>query len=61
MKKETFIQKLIRLLKTIIFKESEEKEKENSDLLKREMCIKAVRSGVCPNSCCICAWNVEKE
>ncbi len=34
-----------------------EREKENSDEIKREMCKRAVLSGVCPHTCDTCAWN----
>ena len=36
---------------------SEKKREENSDKLKREMCSKALQSGVCPHDCDRCAWN----
>ncbi len=36
---------------------SEKKAKENSDKAKKEMCKRAVQSGVCPHNCDICAWN----
>ena len=36
---------------------NEKKAKENSDEAKREMCKRAVQSGVCPHACDICAWN----
>ena len=36
---------------------SEKKREENSDELKREMCSKALKSGVCPHDCDRCAWN----
>ena len=31
--------------------------KEVSDESKRDMCGKAIQSGVCPHACDICAWN----
>ena len=38
----------------------EKKKKENSDEVKREMCKKSVKSGVCPKDCDRCAWNTLK-
>lgn len=35
----------------------EKKAKENSDEAKRQMCARAIQSGVCPHTCEICAWN----
>lgn len=32
--------------------------KKISDEAKREMCKRAINSGVCPRACDICAWNV---
>lgn len=54
MHKETFLQRLFTKLmkKTRIFEEYE--------VDKAEMCRKAVASGVCPNTCDICAWNSTK-
>lgn len=52
-KLKVFIIKL--LLK--IFKRNET-EREVSNEIKREMCRKAIQSGVCPRSCETCAWNV---
>ena len=34
-----------------------ETPKEVSDENKREMCRRALQSGVCPHDCDICAWN----
>lgn len=50
MQEQTFLQRiLLKILKKVgIIKEF---EVDNS-----EMCQRAVSSGVCPNSCEICAW-----
>lgn len=37
-----------------------EEAKENSDEIKREMCKRALQSGVCPYDCDRCAWNTLK-
>ena len=37
-----------------------EEAKENSDETKREMCKRALQSGVCPHDCDRCAWNTLK-
>lgn len=52
MNKETFMQRfLTKILKKLgLIKEYE--------VDRAEMCRKAVDSGVCPNACEICAWNV---
>lgn len=34
-----------------------ETTEENSDEIKREMCGRSIRSGVCPHDCDRCAWN----
>lgn len=52
----TFIKNLIGIFK----KKDEQEEKRKSDELKREMCKKAVSSNVCPHSCEICAWSVDR-
>lgn len=39
---------------------AEEKERENSDEVKRLMCKRAIYGGVCPHVCDICAWNTLK-
>ena len=55
MTESTLIQRFINWLRNLFI--SKEKAKENSDELKREMCNKAVQSGVCPHDCDRCAWN----
>lgn len=37
---------------------NKKKAKDNSDEIKKQMCARAVQSGVCPQNCDICAWNV---
>ena len=45
-------------LKSLFFgKEREREKEERSDEIKREMCKRAVQSGVCPHACEKCAWN----
>lgn len=39
---------------------SKRKQEENSDKAKREMCARAIKGGVCPKACEICAWNTLK-
>jgi hypothetical protein len=51
-KLKVFISKI--LLKLFGRKET---PKEVSDENKREMCRRALQSGVCPHTCDICAWN----
>ena len=53
----SFIKKIIRFF----FKEDEEKQRIKSDKLKKEMCKKAMSSGMCSQNCESCAWNVEGE
>ena len=36
---------------------NKEKQKGNSDEVKRKMCERSVLSGVCPHCCDKCAWN----
>ena len=36
------------------------RKQDNSDEVKKQMCEKALRSGVCPRECDICAWNTLK-
>ena len=51
----TFIKKLFSCFK----KKDPVEEKKKSDEAKREMCRKAIQSGVCPHACEICAWDVK--
>lgn len=55
MRKQIFIERIINWFKGLFY--SKKKIQENSDEIKREMCRKAVQSGVCPHTCDICAWN----
>lgn len=55
MKKQTFVERIINWLKSLFC--SKKETQENSDEIKREMCKKAVQSGVCLHDCDICAWN----
>lgn len=44
------------------FKKNDEKEEqENSDKMKRDMCWKAIQSGVCPHVCEKCAWKTKSN
>lgn len=55
MKEQTFLQRvLLKILNKLgLIKEFE--------VDKAVMCKRAVDSGVCPNSCEICAWNSERK
>ena len=44
-------------LKDILGKLRKQDKQRHSDELKKQMCEKALRSGVCPHECDICAWN----
>lgn len=46
----------IKLILKIFFK-ADEPTRKVSDEAKREMCGRAIQSGVCPHSCESCAWN----
>lgn len=55
MKEQTFLQGiLLKILKKLgLVKEFE--------VDKADMCKRAVDSGVCPNSCEVCAWNIGRK
>jgi len=55
MREQTIIERFAGWIKGLFI--IEEKRKENSDEIKREMCKKSVLSGVCPKCCDKCAWN----
>ena len=55
MRKLNIFEKIVAWFKSLFI--NEKKAKENSDEAKREMCKRAVQSGVCPHNCDICAWN----
>lgn len=55
MRKLNIFEKIVDWFKSLFI--NEKKAKENSDEIKREMCKKALQSGVCPHTCDICAWN----
>lgn len=41
------------------FKEFNQNRKDKYDLkVKKEMCERAIKTGVCPNSCYRCVWNI---
>lgn len=58
MKKENTIVTLIKAFIGLFIKRHKETEKRMSDDMKREMCMRAIQSGVCPHTCGCCAWNV---
>ena len=58
MRKLNIFEKIVGWFKSLFI--NEKKAKENSDEAKREMCKRAVQSGVCPHNCDICAWNTLK-
>lgn len=55
MRKLNIFEKIVDWFKSLFI--NEKKAKENSDEIKRVMCMRAVQSGVCPHTCDICAWN----
>ena len=55
MRKLNIFERIIAWFKSLFI--DEKKEKENSDAIKKEMCKKALESGICPHTCDICAWN----
>ena len=58
MRPESWVKRLLRKLGLI--KEPEFDEQKSNEL-KKEMCGRAIQSGVCPESCETCAWNVKTE
>ena len=56
MRQESWFKRLLRKLGLI--KESKFDEQKSNEL-KREMCGRSIQSGVCPEACEICAWNVK--
>lgn len=58
MRESNLFEKIMHWLKSLFV--TKEKERENSDEVKREMCKRALQSGVCPHACDICAWNTLK-
>ena len=54
MRELNIFEKIVSWFKSLFV--NEKKVKENSDEIKREMCKRAVQSGVCPHACDICAW-----
>lgn len=55
MREQTFVERMLNWFKKLF--NGKKKTQENSDEIKREMCKKAVLSGVCPKTCDRCAWN----
>ena len=55
MRELNIFEKIVAWFKSLFT--NEKKSKENSDEIKREMCKRALQSGVCPHACDICAWN----
>ena len=58
MRPESWFKRLLRKLGFI--KEPEFDEQKSNDL-KRAMCSRSIQSGICPESCETCAWNVRSE
>ena len=58
MRPESWFKRLLRKLGLI--KEPEFDEQKSNEL-KREMCNRSIQSGICPESCENCAWNVRSE
>ena len=60
MRPENWFKRLLRKLGLIKeHKIDEQKSNELKRELKREMCGRSIYSGVCPEDCEICAWNVK--
>ena len=55
MRELNIFEKIVGWFKSLFI--SKEKAEKNSNETKREMCKRAVQSGVCPHTCDICAWN----
>ena len=58
MRKLTIIERVINWFKSLF--EDKEETKAKSDEMKKEMCIKSIRGGVCPHDCDLCAWSTLK-
>ena len=58
MRPESWFKRLLRKLGLI--KELEFDEQKSNEL-KREMCNRSIQSGICPESCETCAWNIRSE
>lgn len=56
MKEENII---VRVLKKLGIIKEKEISKEESNLIKRELCKSAIDYGMCPKTCECCAWNVD--
>ena len=60
MRELNIFEKIIYWLRSLFI--NKKKAKENNDKLKRQMCKKAVQSGVCTDyNCYACAWKPESE
>lgn len=56
MREENKIISIIKAFFRLFTKKDKQEEKCVSDEAKREMCRRAMRSGVCPRTCECCAW-----
>lgn len=56
MKEENKIITIIKSFFKLFKKKNKRDEKSASDDAKKEMCRRAMRSGVCPRDCECCAW-----
>ena len=54
------IRQSIKEAKELHKKNEEIIKKHKSDELKKEMCLKSIRGGVCPHDCDLCAWSTLK-
>lgn len=57
MKEENKITSITKAFFKLFTKKDKQDEKRVSDEAKREMCRRAMQSGVCPHACERCAWN----
>lgn len=54
------IRQSIKEAKELHKKNKEIIERHKSEQMKKEMCLKAIRGGVCPHDCDLCAWSTLK-
>lgn len=57
MREENKIISIIKAFFNLFTKKDKQDKKSANNEAKREMCRRAIQSGVCPNACDRCAWN----
>lgn len=55
MREATLLERILNWFRNLFV--SKEKRAAQDEQMKREMCHKAIDSGVCPKACEICAWD----